>query len=71
MYESGDESEEEQEEEGADDDAAKRTVWLKSLPMVDGSGFTLANVEWEGVGWRPRIGMKLGESPLVLHLVSI
>lgn len=59
MYESGDESEEEQEEEGADDDAAKRTVWLKSLPMVDGSGFTLANVEWEGVGWRPRIGMKL------------
>jgi hypothetical protein len=63
MYESGDESEEDQEEqeEGAGD-AAKRTVWLKSLPMVDGSGFTLANVEWEGVGWRPRVGMKLGES---------
>ncbi|GAA5961189.1 hypothetical protein JCM8115_005861 [Rhodotorula mucilaginosa] len=60
MYESGDESEEDQEEqeEGAGD-AAKRTVWLKSLPMVDGSGFTLANVEWEGVGWRPRVGMKL------------
>ena len=45
----------------ADDDDAE-TVRFKSLPMVQGTGFTLANVEWEGVGWRPRVGMKLGPS---------
>ncbi|GAA5835445.1 hypothetical protein JCM11251_005236 [Rhodosporidiobolus azoricus] len=38
-------------------------VTLKTLPMVEGSGFTLAMVEWEGVGWRPRVGMKLVGTP--------
>ncbi|GAA5977127.1 hypothetical protein JCM11641_001309 [Rhodosporidiobolus odoratus] len=38
-------------------------VRLKTLPMVLGSGFTLAEVEWEGVGWRPKIGMKLVGTP--------
>ncbi|GAA5914164.1 hypothetical protein JCM8208_003924 [Rhodotorula glutinis] len=42
-----------------DDDDDGETVRFKSLPMVQGTGFTLANVEWEGVGWRPRVGMKL------------
>ncbi|GAA5865805.1 hypothetical protein JCM3774_003102 [Rhodotorula dairenensis] len=64
LYESGDDSEEDDDDDnlqGHDGTgaAARRTVLLKSLPMVDGSGFTLANVEWEGVGWRPRVGMKL------------
>jgi len=35
-------------------------IRLKTLPMVDGSGFTLADVEWEGLGWKPTVGMKLG-----------
>ncbi|BGP18909.1 hypothetical protein JCM10213_005506 [Rhodosporidiobolus nylandii] len=39
------------------------TVRLKTLPMVLGSGFTLAEVEWEGVGWRPKVGMKLVGTP--------
>ncbi|GAA5979427.1 hypothetical protein JCM10908_002921 [Rhodotorula pacifica] len=64
MYESGDESQDDDHDDANAEAAAgggggKRTVRLKSLPMVDGSGFTLANVEWEGVGWRPRVGMKL------------
>ncbi|KAJ8296271.1 hypothetical protein OF846_000667 [Rhodotorula toruloides] len=42
---------------GDEDDEEQEVVRLKTLPMVDGSGFTLANVEWEGVGWRPRVGM--------------
>ncbi|GAA5825089.1 hypothetical protein JCM3770_004733 [Rhodotorula araucariae] len=43
-----------------DDHAAETdTVRLKTLPMIQGTGFTLANVEWEGVGWRPRVGIKL------------
>ncbi|GAA6039651.1 hypothetical protein JCM8097_002236 [Rhodosporidiobolus ruineniae] len=46
-----------------DDDEEKQTVRLKTLPMVLGSGFTLANVEWEGVGWRPKVGMKLVGTP--------
>uniref|UniRef100_A0A0K3CR30 RPA43 OB domain-containing protein n=1 Tax=Rhodotorula toruloides TaxID=5286 RepID=A0A0K3CR30_RHOTO len=44
---------------GDEDDEEQEVVRLKTLPMVDGSGFTLANVEWEGVGWRPRVGMKV------------
>jgi len=35
-------------------------IRLKTLPMVDGSGFTLADVEWQGLGWKPTVGMKLG-----------
>ncbi|CEQ39272.1 SPOSA6832_00772 [Sporobolomyces salmonicolor] len=31
--------------------------------MIDGSGFTLADVEWEGLGWRPRVGMRLVGTP--------
>ncbi|GAA6020133.1 hypothetical protein JCM10207_006268 [Rhodosporidiobolus poonsookiae] len=46
-----------------DDEGEKETVRLKTLPMVLGSGFTLAMVEWEGVGWRPRVGMKLVGTP--------
>ncbi|GAA5864600.1 hypothetical protein JCM1840_002164 [Sporobolomyces johnsonii] len=41
----------------------QQVVLLKTLPMIDGSGFTLANVEWEGLGWRPRVGMKLVGTP--------
>ncbi|BGP37524.1 hypothetical protein JCM10450v2_001428 [Rhodotorula kratochvilovae] len=46
---------------GAEDAAEEETetIRLKTLPMIQGTGFTLANVEWEGVGWRPRVGMKL------------
>ncbi|GAA6015681.1 hypothetical protein JCM8202_001074 [Rhodotorula sphaerocarpa] len=57
LYESDEGSDEEGDEAAAA--GGSRSVRLKTLPMVDGSGFTLANVEWEGVGWRPRIGMKL------------
>lgn len=45
-------------------------VKLKTLPMIDGSGFTLANVEWKGLGWRPQVGMKLGESTHISHYIS-
>ncbi|GAA5951130.1 hypothetical protein JCM3765_002393 [Sporobolomyces pararoseus] len=38
-------------------------VRLKTLPMIDGSGFTLADVEWKGLGWRPKVGMKLIGTP--------
>ncbi|GAA5879373.1 hypothetical protein JCM16303_003180 [Sporobolomyces ruberrimus] len=38
-------------------------VRLKTLPMIDGSGFTLADVEWKGLGWAPRVGMKLVGTP--------
>lgn len=58
LYESENESDEEAD---AQEQAQQRGVRLKTLPMVDGSGFTLAHVEWEGVGWRPRVGMKLSE----------
>lgn len=49
-----------------DDDEEKQKleagelVRLKTLPMIDGSGFTLADVEWKGLGWKPTVGMKLG-----------
>ncbi|GJN88163.1 hypothetical protein Rhopal_001128-T1 [Rhodotorula paludigena] len=43
---------------GAEDEDDE-VIRVKTLPMIPGSGFTLADVEWEGVGWRPRIGMKL------------
>ncbi|GAA5896148.1 hypothetical protein JCM6882_008502 [Rhodosporidiobolus microsporus] len=46
-----------------EDEAEGEAVTLKTLPMVEGSGFTLAMVEWEGVGWRPRVGMKLVGTP--------
>jgi hypothetical protein len=50
---------------GIDEEERKRLeagelVRLKTLPMIDGSGFTLADVEWKGLGWRPQVGMKLG-----------
>ncbi|GAA5937003.1 uncharacterized protein JCM15063_000125 [Sporobolomyces koalae] len=38
-------------------------VRLKTLPMIDGSGFTLADVEWRGLGWKPRVGMKVVGTP--------
>ncbi|GAA5945950.1 hypothetical protein JCM1841_003421 [Sporobolomyces salmonicolor] len=41
----------------------QQVVLLKTLPMIDGSGFTLADVEWEGLGWRPRVGMRLVGTP--------
>ncbi|BGP22443.1 hypothetical protein JCM10295v2_001322 [Rhodotorula toruloides] len=41
------------------EDEEQQVVRLQTLPMIDGSGFILANVGWEGVGWRPRVGMKL------------
>lgn len=44
-----------------DDEAeASATVQLKALPMIDGSGFALAMVEWQGLAWRPRIGQHIG-----------
>ncbi|GAA6009800.1 hypothetical protein JCM11491_000818 [Sporobolomyces phaffii] len=51
-----------------DDDESRRLgtgelVRLKTLPMIDGSGFTLADVEWKGLGWRPQVGMKLVGTP--------
>lgn len=30
--------------------------------MIAGSGFTLATVEWQGLGWRPRVGQKISTS---------
>ncbi|GAA5901659.1 uncharacterized protein JCM6883_000355 [Sporobolomyces salmoneus] len=42
---------------------AGELVRLKTLPMIDGSGFTLADVEWKGLGWRPQVGMKLVGTP--------
>lgn len=42
---------------------AGELVRLKTLPMIDGSGFALADVEWKGLGWRPQVGMKLVGTP--------
>ncbi|GAA6059651.1 hypothetical protein JCM10212_004154 [Sporobolomyces blumeae] len=46
-----------------DSDSLGDKVRLKTLPMIDGSGFTLADVEWEGLGWRPQVGMRLIGTP--------
>jgi hypothetical protein len=35
-----------------------RFVSRTAMPLVDGSPFALAEIEWEGVGWRPQIGSK-------------
>ena len=53
----GDDSEEEQ----AEEEAEVKRVQLKVLPMIEGSGFGLANVEFKGMAWRPRVGQKIGE----------
>lgn len=50
-----------------DDDAsgqlkAQDKVKLKVLPMIAGSGFTLANVQFKGMAWRPQVGQRIGET---------
>ena len=45
------------------DGEEQETVLLKTLPMVEGSGFTLAQVNWKGMGWRPRVGQKIVGGP--------
>lgn len=49
-------------EDSDEDDTVPETVELKALPMIAGSGFTLATVEWQGLAWRPRVGQKLSEA---------
>lgn len=45
-------------------------VKLKVLPMIDGSGFTLANVSFKGMAWRPQVGQRVGECGLKQHVLS-
>ncbi|KAK4049372.1 hypothetical protein OIV83_004104 [Microbotryomycetes sp. JL201] len=40
-----------------------KQVQLKVLPMIQGSGFTLAHVNWSGTAWRPRVGQTISGSP--------
>lgn len=47
-------------EEDDEEVEASGTVQLKALPMIEGSGFALAMVEWQGLAWRPRIGQQIG-----------
>lgn len=42
-------------------DGTEKKVAFKVLPMIEGSGFVLAKVEFQGMGWRPQVGQKIGE----------
>jgi hypothetical protein len=56
MKSPGPDDEEDEEVEGA-------PVALKAIPMIMGSGFALATIEWQGLGWRPTVGQQIGQSP--------
>lgn len=52
---------------GPDDDSSEDAeegsqIHFKGIPIIESSGFGLARVEWQGLGWRPRLGQKLGQS---------
>lgn len=55
---------ESEEDEGPSQNGEKpvKQVQFKVLPMIEGSGFGLANVEFKGMAWRPRVGQKIGKS---------
>lgn len=58
----GEESdEEEQAEQTNGQEKEVKKVQLKVLPMIEGSGFGLANVEFKGMAWRPRVGQTIGK----------
>ncbi|KAM0792903.1 hypothetical protein ACM66B_002664 [Microbotryomycetes sp. NB124-2] len=63
--ESQDDEDEENDDEGLDQNGQRKAkqIQLKVLPMVEGSGFTLAYVSWSGMAWRPRVGQKISGSP--------
>lgn len=56
-----DDEDSEEEEEGAEGKEVKK-VQFKVIPLIEGSGFGLANVEFKGMAWRPRVGQKIGTS---------
>ena len=43
------------------DEGGDAEVALKVLPMIEGSAFSLPRIEFKGVGWRPRVGHRLGQ----------
>ncbi|ORY90774.1 hypothetical protein BCR35DRAFT_299345 [Leucosporidium creatinivorum] len=56
---------EEEDEEALSQNGEKpvKQIKFKVLPMIEGSGFGLANVEFKGMAWRPRVGQKIVGSP--------
>lgn len=47
-------------EDEEEDAAPSQSVKLIAMPMIEGSGFALPVVRWNGVVWRPRVGQIVG-----------
>ncbi|KAK4048071.1 hypothetical protein OIO90_005972 [Microbotryomycetes sp. JL221] len=58
-----DDQEDPSDEDETDSTSEPKQVQLKVLPMIEGSGFALAYVNWQGMAWRPRIGQQIVGSP--------
>lgn len=61
----------EDEDEDEEVEGQVKKIQFKGIPLIAGSGFGLAQIEWKGFGWRPRVGQRLSALPFSLHFFRL